>query len=189
MHILVRCCIYLSLIFAALPARSAVDIAGIHVDQSYRLSNQLLVLNGAGTRSKFFIKVYVGALYLGAPTTEAEQALKSSGPKSMQMIMLYKKVEAEKIAEGWSDGFKANLSPDELSALAARLKQFNSLFPDLRKGDHVYMDFTPGKGTTLKINNESRGQIEGADFFNALLRVWIGNHPADKGLKRGLLGE
>lgn len=189
MHFLTRCCLYISLIFAAPPASSDVDIAGIRVADSYLLADRPLVLNGAGIRSKFFIKVYVGALYLGESTSSAEQALESPGPKSMQMRMLYKQVEADKIAAGWRDGFKANLSDSQLMQLTARLEQFNALFPSLTKGDHISMDFVPGKGTAVKINDDIRGHIEGTDFFKALLQVWIGNHPADKGLKRGLLGE
>jgi len=189
MPVLIRGCLYLSLICVALPARSDTDIAGIRVAGSYPLANQTLVLNGAGIRSKFFFKIYVGALYLGQSASSAEQALASTGPKSMQMMMLYKEVDADKIAEGWSEGFEANLSADQLMRLAARLKQFNTLFPALKKGDHVYMDFVPGKGTTVTINDKRRRHIEGEDFFKALLQVWIGAHPADKGLKRGLLGD
>ncbi|VAW80215.1 hypothetical protein MNBD_GAMMA14-779, partial [hydrothermal vent metagenome] len=33
------------------------------------------------------------------------------------------------------------------------------------------------------------GIVQGEDFFSALLRVWIGKHPADTSLKKGLLGK
>jgi hypothetical protein len=188
MHRLIRCCFYISLISAALPVWGGVDIAGIHIADSYPLGGQSLRLNGAGVRSKIFIKVYIGTLYLAETTSSVEQVLQSPGPKSMQMSILYKEIEAEKIAQGWSDGFAANLSADQLQQMAPRLKQFNALFPALKKGDHVYMDFVPGEGTVVKINNDMRGHVEGADFFRALLQVWIGNHPADKHLKHGLLG-
>jgi hypothetical protein len=32
------------------------------------------------------------------------------------------------------------------------------------------------------------GLIPGEDFKNALLEIWLGNFPADKNLKLGLLG-
>jgi hypothetical protein len=38
------------------------------------------------------------------------------------------------------------------------------------------------------IADELRGTIEGADFFQAVLRIWLGDKPADSGLKRGMLG-
>jgi hypothetical protein len=33
-----------------------------------------------------------------------------------------------------------------------------------------------------------RGVIEGADFMQALWAVWLGEKPADSGLKKGMLG-
>ena len=112
----------------ALPARSDVDIAGVNVADSYTLADRSLVLNGAGIRSRFFVKVYVGALYLGSTARSTEQVLLNSGPKSMQMMMLYKEVGASKIAEGWSDGFKANQSTGQMMQLQVRLEKFNALF-------------------------------------------------------------
>ncbi|MDH3389472.1 MAG: chalcone isomerase family protein, partial [Gammaproteobacteria bacterium] len=32
------------------------------------------------------------------------------------------------------------------------------------------------------------GLIPGEDFKNALLEIWLGNYPADKKLKKGMLG-
>ncbi|MGW8309891.1 MAG: chalcone isomerase family protein [Thiogranum sp.] len=177
------------LLFCSWPASASFDIAGLSLPTTYGLAGQSLVLNGAGIRSKFFFKIYVGALYLAKATHDPQQALNAPGAKSMQMMMLYKEVDAAKIAEGWRAGFKANLSPTDLAPLTARLQQFNALFPTLHKGDHVYMDYVPGAGTTLTINKERRGAIAGEDFFRALLQVWIGDQPADTGLKSGLLGD
>jgi hypothetical protein len=167
------------------------DAAGKRSDlpEQYRLGSRTLTLNGTGIRSKFFIKIYVGALYLGRTTSDARQVLDNTGPMSMQMVMLYDEVAAQKIAAAWQDGFEANLSGSALQKLSARLERFNALFPDLHKGDWIKMDFVPGSGTTLIINDKVLGQIPGYDFFAALLRVWIGEHPADKALKNGLLGK
>jgi hypothetical protein len=188
MTTLFRYTFYISLLLCALPAQPATEIAGVTVSDSYQVGEQSLQLNGAGIRSKLFVKIYVGALYLGNTSGDASAVLAAPGAKSMHMIMLYKEVEADKITEGWSDGFRANLSDVELKPLEARLKQFNSLVPALRRGDIVRMDFRPGGGTLLSINDKQLGQIEGADFFNALLKVWIGEKPADPQLKKGLLG-
>ena len=189
MYAIVRYSVYISLLLAALPALAASGTAGVTLPETYTLNGQSLVLNGAGIRSKFFFKIYVGALYLATATDDAASALAEPGAKSMQMAMLYKEVDADKITEGWRSGFEANLPPGDLGRLTARLQRFNSLFPALHKGDHVYMDFVPGQGTRVTINGDLRGHIEGDDFFAALLQVWIGQHPADEDLKRGLLGD
>ena len=180
---------YISLLLAPLLAHAETKIAGIELADSYHVGQQSLLLNGAGIRSKLFIKIYVGALYLVKTSNSPADILAAPGAKSMQMTMLYKEVEAEKITQGWDDGFKANLTDTELKALEGRLKKFNALFrPALREGDVVRMDYSSDTGTRLNINNKQLGRIEGADFFAALLKVWIGEQPADKNLKKGLLG-
>ncbi len=189
MRIHLRVLLYLSLIAPPLLAQAATDVAGVNVDKSCNMGDQALKLNGAGIRSKFFFKIYVGVLCLEQPARDAAAVLAAPGAKRMQMNMLYDKVEAEKITDGWEEGFRANLDSAGYARLEPRLKQFNAMFRTLRKGDVVNMDYIPGRGTQVSINGEPRGVVEGEDFFRALLQVWIGKHPADKSLKKGLLGK
>ncbi len=179
---------YLSLLTAPLLAHSGTKIAGVELADSYQLGGRSLTLNGAGVRSKFFFKIYIGALYTGKTSNKAAEMIADPGPRSMQMIMLYKEVEAKKITGGWTEGFRANVTDTEFKQLENRLQKFNALFPALHEGDIVHMDYTPESGTKLSINGEARGNIQGEDFFSALLKVWIGDHPADGKLKAGLLG-
>ena len=187
MHL--RVLLYISLIATPLLTLAATEVAGVRIDDSCTLGDRSLKRNGAGVRSKFFFKIYVGVLCVEDPARDAAALLAAPGAKRMQMNMLYDKVEAEKITDGWEEGFRANLDAAEFARLEPRLKQFNAMFRTLRKGDVVNMDYIPGRGTEVSINGESRGVVEGEDFFRALLKVWIGKHPADKSLKKGLLGK
>ena len=189
MAIVFRSIFYISLLLPPLLAQADTKIAGVELQDSYRIDQQALLLNGAGVRSKMFVKVYVAALYVGETSNNPAAILAAPGAKSMQMTMLYQEVEAGKITQGWNDGFSANLTNAELEPLKQRLKKFNALFPPLYKGDIVRMDYSPGTGTLLSINDRQLGHIEGADFFTALLKVWIGEQPVDKNLKKGLLGD
>jgi hypothetical protein len=180
---------YISLLTTPLLAQADTKIAGVELAGSYQVAGKRLTLNGAGIRSKFFFKIYVGALYTGKTSNNATELIATQGPRSMQMTMLYKEVEAEKITGGWEEGFKANVTDTEFKRLEKRLKEFNALFPELHAGDSVHMDYAPDTGTELSINGKVLGTIQGEDFFSALLKVWIGDHPADDALKTGLLGQ
>jgi hypothetical protein len=57
--------VLLALLLAALPA-SAREVGGVSIPDTSMLGGKTLRLNGAGVRSKFFISIYVGALYLEA---------------------------------------------------------------------------------------------------------------------------
>ncbi len=155
---------------------------------AFNNSDTTLVLNGAGIREKFFLDIYIGALYLQATTPDANAILSDTGPASVLMHILYGEVSKQKITDGWNDGLEANLSDAKLQAIRPKLKKFNSLFQTLRKGDVLRIDYIPETGTEVRINGEWRGAVEGNDFYRSLLKIWIGSHPVSKSLKQGMLG-
>lgn len=104
------------------------------------------------------------------------------------MHFLHSEVSKEKLVNAWNEGFEANLDAAEHDRLKARIGRFNGLFRTVHRGDVIRLDYLPGAGTTVAINNETRGVIEGEDFRQAWLRIWLGKEPADAGLKKGLLG-
>nr|MBL8409831.1 chalcone isomerase family protein [Dechloromonas sp.] len=69
----------------ALPGVHAAEVAGVRLDDSLRVGSNELVLNGAGVRSKLFIKVYVGALYVGEKSSSPTAIIGSAAPRRMLM--------------------------------------------------------------------------------------------------------
>ena len=179
--------ILLVLLLAATPA-GARQVGGVNLPDSIRLADTELRLNGAGIRTKFFLKIYVGALYLPARTTDAATAIEMPGPKRIGMHFLFSEIPRDKLVEGWIEGFENNHTPAQMAALSSRLARFNALFPDLHAGDVVQFDFIPDSGTEVRINGELRDTIPGADFNRALLRVWLGDRPGDRSLRKAMLG-
>lgn len=180
----------LALVIALVNPVAALEVRGVRLEDSATLvDGTRLVLNGAGVRVKFIFDVYVGALYLPAPSRQAETLLATPTANRVSMHFVYDKVDAEALREAWRDGFAANLDAAALSALGPRIERFNGLFTEARAGDAFVLDFMPGQGTTLSINGKAMGTIEGDDFNRALLSIWLGEHPADSGLKRGMLGQ
>jgi len=147
-----------------------------------------LQLNGMGYRTKFIFDVYVGALYTESKVNSRDAVQALAGPKRIVMHMVYDEVSHEKMASAWNDGFEDNNSDSQLEELQARLKTFIGFFPDLKKDDIVLLDFIPATGTRITINGNEKGVIEGADFYSALIDVWLGEDPADDDLKDAMLG-
>lgn len=152
-------------------------------------TQQALTLNGAGIRSKFFISVYIGALYLPKKQHTVSEILQSNSPRRVMMYCLYSDISKQKLVDAWDEGFDENSSRQSLSQLHKRIIEFNKLFPALYKGDVVYLDYIPNKGTLLTFNNKLLGVILGEDFNIALLKVWLGEHPADDDLKAAMIGQ
>lgn len=172
-------------------AAQALELKGVTLPETVSLSPGAagLVLNGAGVRSKFFVSVYVGALYLPGPRRDAVAVLDAIEPRRVAMHFVYDEVEARKLQAAWEEGFVDNQTPDALATLRERLDRFKALFGDAVAGDVVWLDFVPGHGTSVAFNGLLAETIPGDDFNRALLAVWLGDEPADSGLKRGMLGD
>lgn len=183
--------ILLSCLITINTAVAAKEIADIEIPDTLvsAASDSSLTLNGAGIREKFFLDVYIVALYLPESTSDAGVILGDTGPASVLMHILYGEVSKQKITDGWTDGLEANLSDEKMLALKPQLDKFNNLFQDLYRGDRIRIDYIPGTGTAVSINNERRGIVEGNNFYRSLLRIWIGSKPVTRQLKQEILGK
>jgi len=169
----------------------AITIADITIPETVSHSEQStkLTLNGAGIRSKFLFDIYVGSLYLEKKLHSAKDIYAAPGEKRVSLHFLYSEVSKEKLVDGWNDGFEDNHSKDELKKLKTQIDQFNSLFITVKKGDVINLNFIPTTGTSVVINGKTMGLVEGDNFFIALLKIWLGDDPADSGLKKAMLGK
>ncbi len=177
------------LFLCALPA-GAAELAGVMIkDQVTAENGETLLLNGTGLREKFWVDVYVGSLYLVKKSDNVVEILSAPNAIRMQMNFVHKEVASKKLIKAWNAGFSKNQTSENLIALQDRIDQFNSYFKqNAVAGDQFILDYIPGKGTTIIKNIAVLGLIPGEDFKNALLEIWLGNFPADKKLKKGLLG-
>ena len=146
-----------------------------------------LVLNGYGTRTKFLWDVYIGALYLPRRSSRVPEILAMPGPKRLWLHFL-REVSAEKLLEGWRDGFEGNNTPAQLALLAQRLEKTYPLFRTMKEGESLTLDYLPGVGTQLRIEGKPDITISGEDFYRAILKVWLGERPAQSALRDCLLG-
>ena len=168
---------------------SAAEIEGVTVPEQAVVDGEPLQLNGAGVRSKFFMDIYVGALYLPRLTVSAAEAIAGEMPKRVTMHVLYDSIARDKLTDGWTSGFRKNQTKVGLARLQARLDRFNAMFADARRGDLLVFDFLADGSTVVIQQGKEAGRIAGADFQQALLMVWLGEKPADQGLKKAMLGQ
>jgi long-chain acyl-CoA synthetase len=170
-------------------AAHAVDVAGIKVDDKVRVGGQELILNGAGLRTKFVFKVYVGALYTAEKMTAPAVIYDSPAPRRMLMRMM-RDMDAESLYKALDEGLHSNLTETELAGLKPQINQLGTLMKGIgavKEGDSIAIDFDSA-GIEVGVNGRGQGRVEGAPFGRALLKVWLGDRPADAELKKGLLG-
>ncbi len=173
-------------------AAHAAEVEGVKLADKLRVSDAgpELILNGAGVRTRVFFKVYVGALYLQKKTGSTDTVLSDAGPKRVAMHMM-RDLAAEQLFSALNDGLKNNHAPGELAKLEPQVKQLEGIFNALKSaknGDVILLDYLPGSGTRITVNGDSKGTIPGEEFYRALLRIWLGDQPADGALKKAMLG-
>lgn len=146
-----------------------------------------LVLNGMGLREAtvFNVNVYVAALYLVKRSSDGEKIAAAEEPKQIR-IQFVRDVSKSDMAEAIQKGFE-RATGDGYGKLKARVEKLMAALPEFKNGDRFTITYRPGNGVELKSASAST-TIEGADFARGLFLIWLGKHPPNAGLKKGLLG-
>jgi hypothetical protein len=169
---------------------SAADVAGVRLDDTMRLGTAELVLNGAGVNRRLFLKIYVAGLYLTETKRSAAGVFALSGPKRVSITLL-RDLPAQRLLAALREDVRNNSTPGEWQALKERFGRLEGSLLAVRRGrrgDVITFDWLPDAGTLVALNGEVRGgALQGADFYRALLKVWLGERPTSAGLKRALL--
>lgn len=173
-------------------AQAAIDVAGVKVEETSELQGSKLVLDGAGIRHKAIFKVYVAALYLPQKAGTPEEVLAMPGAKRVQITML-REIDSNELGKLFTRSVEDNAPKGQMSKLIPGLIRMGQMFADHKKllpGETFTIDWVPGKGTIITVKGQQQGEpYTEPEFFNALLRIWVGPNPADWKLKDQLLGK
>ena len=169
----------------------AAEVAGVKVPGTVEVAGQALRLNGAGLRQKAFFKIYVAALYLPARLNGAAQVLAQGGAKRISMVTL-RDITAQQLIDALHKGLSENHTAAELEKLRAGVDALDRIMREIgsaKTGSVITLDYVPGSGTQVGLNGTAHGApIAGEAFYRGLMKIWLGEDPADEGLKRALLG-
>lgn len=180
-----------ALLCLAAPGQAATEVGGMSFSDKASLGGSELPLNGAGLRAKFFLKVYAIGLYLGEVRHNTEDVLALGGPKRLRIVTL-RDLTAEQFADALVEGIRRNHSETEFESLTPRVETFKAAVLAVKsvdKGAVINIDWLPEKGTHLEIDGQRKSaDIPCEDFFRALLKIWLGEKPAQGDLKDALLG-
>jgi hypothetical protein len=178
----------LTLVFALVSAPLlAATLAGITMPDTITVGDRTLVLNGMGVRSKLFVKVYVGGLYLEQKSGDAKAIIQADTVKRVVLHFIYGEVDRGRMVESFTEGFEGNL-PDKGKSLKTQIDQFLGAVETMKKDEELVVTYVPGSGTTLAIRGKDKLTIAGQAFGQAVFSIWLGQKPPTDGLKNGMLG-
>jgi hypothetical protein len=181
----------LALVIVALlaPVRcvaATADLDGVELPQIARADGKILHLNGIGLRtySILGIHIYVAALYLEHPSTDAEAIMQSPETKLLE-IRFVRDIGADTARRAWRTGLQNNcrapcqLDPNDVA-------HFLALVPAKHKGERYSILFT-ALGATVSADGAPLGTISKPQFAAAMLATFLGPAPASPRLKAELL--
>jgi hypothetical protein len=173
-------------------AMAQVTLSGVRFDESTDVRGSKAQLNGAGIRYKAVFKVYAAGLYLTRKAGTTEEVLAAPGAKRMTITML-RDIDSSELGKLFSRGIEDNMDKASFSKLIPGVMRMSQIFSDNKKlgaGENFSIDWIPGTGTVVMLRGVQQGEpFKEPEFFNALLRIWLGPSPADWKLKEALLGK
>lgn len=174
------------ILLICIPSSWAYQVASLDFAENQKVGNSLLPLRGAGLKKFFGIQIVAVALYL--PKGISSTAVLSDCPKRLEVVYL-QNIPKEELQRATAKGVRLNVSKSEYQELDPKIKAINSKYVDVRKGDKIVVNYLPGIGLQVSVNQEKKGIIGGAHIARAFFAIWLGDHPVDANMKISLLGE
>ncbi len=173
----------------------ALNVAGVRYAAHKQSGTSTLVLNGAGVRKLANIDLYSAALYLQNKLTTPAAVMADKGAKQLTVTML-RDVTGREMADLLSKGLVDNSSDHALAELMPEIMGLGTLIAEqgkLKSGDSFQIDWSATAGTTITVRQQGKKApsvqvFAKPDLIGAMMRIWLGERPADTKLKSALLG-
>jgi len=150
--------------------------------------NTKLILNGHGTRIRFFMKAYEGSLYLESTSNNAEKIINDDAPMSIRMDVISSLVTPDAMKIALNEGLEKSTG-NNTSPITIEINQLNSsLNSEVKAGDFFEFIYLPNSGTHVLKNSESIDVIPGIEFKKAFFGIFLSNNPIQKNMKKAMLG-
>jgi hypothetical protein len=179
----------ISALFSEVSAQKQIVFEGITIPRTITFQNKTLQLNGAGSRSKMWVEVYIQALYLSQLSQNPKEIINDNLEMAIRIEITSALVSSGKLTRAMNAGFEKSAG-DNLEALRPKIELLkNYLSDEITRGDVFELTYNPSdKSVWVTKNHELKGKIEGFDFKKALFGIWLSDKPADEELKNSLLG-
>lgn len=167
-------------IFTPINAAAAPD--------SMEYQGEKLILNGEGTRVRFFMKVYNTSLYLISANSNAEEILNSDEAMAIRLGVTSSMVTTDAMKDALNSGLVKSTG-NNIGPITEEINQLIATFDsDVTDSDFFEFIYIPDAGTNVLKNSEYIDTIPGLEFKKAFFGIWLSNDPIQKNLKQAMLG-
>jgi len=136
----------------------------------------------------FEIDLYRAALWLEVPCSDPARILAETGTKRIDLVFR-RELTLEQMRKAFRAAFDANATEEERKTLSAEIDGFIAAVRAAKKRDRLTLVHVPGVGIELRQGEEVRAASGGDPFAALVFRLYLGERPPTKAVRRGLLGE
>jgi len=163
-------------------------INAAEVPKSMKYQGTTLMLNGQGTRVKFFMKIYESSLYLESANNNAKEILSTNAPMSIRIDVLSSLVTPEAMKTALNEGLEKSTGKNT-TPIKKEIDQLNATFnSDVGSGDFYEFIYLPDSGVHVLKNSYYIDVIPGIEFKKAFFGIYLSSKPIQKSLKKAMLG-
>ena len=168
---------------------AALTVEGVDVPDTYSAMDIELKLNGAGTRSKWFMDLYIGGLYVPETIDDGQAIINADEPQAITLHIISGMITSDKMKPATMEGFE-NSTGGDLAAIKDDVDAFLDVFSEeIKDGDVFDLVYLPGEGVRVLKNGKERATIGDLEFKKALFGIWLSDEPAQEDLKEKMLGQ
>lgn len=179
--------VFVFLLVWACPAH-AVTVGGVELREQVQAGDSELPLSGAGTRSRWFMNLYVAGLYVADNSRSTMALLSADEPQAVALHITSTMMNSDRMVNATLEGF-GNSTGGNTAPIQPDIDQFMTVFEDdVSEGDIYDFVYLPGSGVNVYKNGEHRQTIGDLRFKRALFGIWLGDRPAQRSLRDAMLG-
>ena len=195
-----------------------ITVSGVKVPTKLGFGGTVRDLNGAGTRVKYMMHVYVAALYLKEKSNDSKAIINADKPMSVRLQIISSLLTNEAMVRYIREGFYRSLD-GKVAPFKEHLDLVCEVFSSepTKVGDVYDIHYTPGIGISaskngkpfeftkfhknaqakndnikvlkaIKHTKDGYEAIPGLDFKKAIFGIWLSDDPVDEDLKDSMLG-
>lgn len=147
-------------------------------------------LNGIATHTELGKELFIAGLYTSTPSTDRNAILNAQEEKQLQVRVTADDLSSRRFKRMWIEGMAVNASPQELKDQSNNMAAFaNMLKVRMIAGDIFTVERYIENGDTgvrVIVNGVQLGEIADPNFFDLLLRTWLGPVPLSSDFRNSL---
>ncbi|MBP2832096.1 chalcone isomerase family protein [Aquimarina sp. U1-2] len=181
--------VVLLILISSISMQAQIEVGDAVLPKTVTFNGENLTINGYGLREKFFIDIYAGGLYVKQKNTNAKAIVEADETMAIKLHIVSGLMSRSKMEGALRTGFEKSTNGN-LAPYQERIDTFLSFIQEEIEVDQIYdIVYEKGKGSVIYKDGKEKGYIAGLDFKKALFGIWLGDKPADKGLKKEMLGQ